>query len=165
GDLVGSEFVEPRTATGIDHNSIRTRVLGGRSHQVHLPRFSLEVSDEVRELGGEPHVAGSVEDHRVRILRGLIRHAIHGALSGRGIEPADAPIPVTGEPDPARLVYDKIVRVRSCSDLVALEASLGGVKIGDVVPFLTDEPDPPLRVEVRIARPRFLPGYLPFGHL
>ena len=57
------------------------------------------------------------------------------------------------------------MRVRACRYLVALEGSPGGVEIGDVVPFLADEPDTPLGVEVRIAGPRFLPWNLPLRNL
>src|SRR4051812_47181993 len=79
-DLVCAELVEPGTYAGVDHDSVRPRILCWRFHQPHLSRFRIQVSDEIRELRGEPHLTVPIECHRVGIASSWIWHAMDGGL-------------------------------------------------------------------------------------
>ena len=98
-------------------------------------------------------------------LRGRIRHRIDRALSSCWVEPPDSGVAVAGEPDLSRPIDDEIVGIRPVLDLVALERPSRWVEVGDVVAFLTNEPDAALTVEVRIAWACLFPGDCPLRHL
>src|SRR5438045_8756708 len=97
------------------------------------------MSDEVRELRGEPDVAAAVECHGVGIPGVRIRHFVDRALARCRIEPADSPVPVAGEPDTAGLVDDEIVWIGAGFGLITPEISGRRMEAGHVVHLLPSD--------------------------
>ena len=85
---------------------------------------------------------------------------------GLRVEAADVQWP--GCPRTRRIPSSSTIRFVGTGarvELVAPEVTCLRVEIGEVVAPLPDEPDPPLAVDVRVARPGVLPGNHPLGDL
>lgn len=85
--------------------------------------------------------------------------ALH--VPGFRIQASDVRIAVAREPDVAVRAGDEIVRRAAALELEAPELPGRWLEPADVVPFLPDEPDPPLRIDRGIARTRVLPRNRP----
>src|SRR6266542_643530 len=123
------------------------------------------MADEVSPLNGEPDAALAIEDERVRITRGTIRHCVRGGLSGRGIQTADPCVTVSCVPDDTGPIHYKVVGEGACLDLEPAKLAGNRIEATDVVPLLPHEPHRAPTVHIRIAGTRFGPRYRPLGDL
>src|SRR4029453_963922 len=65
---------------------------------------------EPAALDGEPERAIPVEDWRMRVPRGRVRHLVLGHLSRLRVEPADEPGEISRVPDVAVAICDEAMR-------------------------------------------------------
>src|SRR5690606_37446805 len=105
----------------------------------------------------------AIEDERVRIACGFIRHRDLLDVARRRIESADVRVAVPGVPDDARVVDDEVVRQCPIWQLVLTELAGSRVQHPYVVALLADEPDLAVAVDVRIAWARVVPRDRPFA--
>ena len=154
---------EPGHAVGVDLDAVRLRARGRQRDQLDVAGRRVEAAHHVAVLQGEPHDPLLVEDRRMRVLRGRVRHLVDGGLAGRGIDLADRAVLVARVPGHALGIELHRVRHRARRQRVFLHLAGCRIEPPDQIAELPGPPDGSVGGLDRITRPLAERRHLPLG--
>src|SRR5690606_4160023 len=140
GEVMAAEQRHPRAAVVGDLDAVGTRVRLRRGDEVDFARGHVQPADVVAALGGEPDVAGAVEDHGVGVAHVAVGQLKAGDLARGRVEAADVGVSVGGEPDHPLVVDDEVVGSGAVVEIVLREFAGRRVEAADVAAGLAAEP-------------------------